>query len=263
MLESILRRDRNIVLVTIILLTALAWADLIRLNAAMSAGGLMASMPSMPGMSMGPPPQPFAPANLALTFAMWAVMMVGMMAPSAAPMILLYARVGRQARAAGAPFAATGWFTGGYLASWCAFAVLAGIAQASLQQAELITPMLAANNKFLLAALLFAAGAYQWLPLKDLCLAQCQAPLAFLQRAGGFRRDVKGSFTLGLKHGAFCVGCCWALMALLFVGGVMNLLWIAALAIFVLLEKLLVWGRKITRAAGLVCIAAGFIFLIQ
>jgi len=263
MLESVLKRDRNIVLIALMLLTALAWADLIRLNASMSTAAGMASMPSMPGMNMGPPPQPFALANLALTFAMWSVMMVGMMVPSAAPMILLYARVGRQARAGGAPFSATGWFAAGYLAAWCAFAVFATLAQASLSQAELITPMLAANNKYLIAALLFATGLYQWLPLKDRCLVQCQAPLAFLQRAGGFKRDIRGSFTLGLKHGAFCIGCCWALMALLFVGGVMNLLWIAALAIFVLLEKLLVWGRNITRASGLICIAAALVILAR
>lgn len=261
MLESVLKRDRSIILTALILLTVLAWADLIRLNATTSTVAGMTPMPALPGMTMGPLPQPFAPANLALTFAMWAVMMVGMMAPSSAPMILLYARTGRQARAEGALFSATGWFAGGYLAAWCAFAALASLAQASLSQAELITPMLVANNRFFVAALLLAAGVYQWLPLKNRCLAQCQSPVAFLQRAGGFRRDIKGAFILGLKHGSFCIGCCWALMALLFVGGAMNLLWIAALAIFVLLEKLLIWRRNLTRAAGLGCIAAALIFL--
>jgi predicted metal-binding membrane protein len=104
---------------------------------------------------------------------------------------------------------------------------------------------------------LIAAGVYQWTPLKDVCLAQCQTPLQFLFRHGGFRSDLKGCLALGLRHGGYCVGCCWVLMALLFVGGVMNVLWIALLALLVLLEKLIPFGRWVARAAGVACIAAG------
>ena len=107
------------------------------------------------------------------------------------------------------------------------------------------------------SALLIAAGLYQWSPLKDACLRQCQAPLQFIQRHGGFRRDAKGSLKLGIRHGAYCVGCCWALMALLFVGGVMNLLWIAVLTVFILLEKVIPAGRVIARVAGGVLAASG------
>ncbi len=170
-------------------------------------------------------------------FMMWVVMMIGMMTPAAAPMVLLYARVGRQAAMQGKPFANSYWFFGGYLLAWVAFALVATLAQWAVQRASLLTPMMESASAIFGSALLIAAGLYQWSPLKDACLRQCQAPLQFIQRHGGFRRDAKGSLKLGIRHGAYCVGCCWALMALLFVGGVMNLLWIAVLTVFILLES--------------------------
>jgi predicted metal-binding membrane protein len=104
---------------------------------------------------------------------------------------------------------------------------------------------------------LIAAGVYQWTPLKDVCLAQCRTPFQFLMRHVGFRSDLKGCLVLGLRHGGYCVGCCWVLMVLLFVGGVMNVLWIALLSLLVLLEKLTPFGRWVARAAGVASIAAG------
>ena len=175
-------------------------------------------------------------------------------------MILIYARVGRQARAEGKLFAATGWFAAGYLLAWSGFAAVASLAQAALAGAALITPGLAAGSTVFAALLLIAAGLYQWSPLKDACLSQCQAPLNFLFRHGGFRRDSRGALSLGLRHGFYCIGCCWALMMLLFVAGVMNVLWIAALSILVLLEKIVRFRRLMPRALGLVLIAAGAIF---
>ena len=169
-------------------------------------------------------------------FMMWVVMMIGMMTPAAAPMVLLYARVGRQAAMQGKPFANSYCFFGGYLLAWVAFALVATLAQWAVQRASLLTPMMESASAIFGSALLIAAGLYQWSP-KDACLRQCQAPLQFIQRHGGFRRDAKGSLKLGIRHGAYCVGCCWALMALLFVGGVMNLLWIAVLTVFILLES--------------------------
>jgi len=264
-LEHVLKRDRIVVAASLLALTALAWAYLFWLNAFMSGP---APMPSMPGMDMGTMSmaatlRPWTPADMAFTFAMWAVMMVGMMTPSAAPMILIYARVARQARGEGKIFAASGWFAGGYLLAWMGFAVLATLAQAALVQAALLTPMLAAANNIFAGLVLIAAGLYQWTPFKDSCLSQCQAPLAFLQRHGGFKRNAKGSLLLGLRHGAYCVGCCWALMTLLFAGGVMNIVWIAALSILVLLEKIVPAGRLLPRAVGLVLLAAGSIFLYR
>jgi predicted metal-binding membrane protein len=185
---------------------------------------------------------------------MWAVMMVGMMMPSSMPTILLYARVGRQAAAAGKPLAATGWFAAGYLLIWIAFALAATLAQWALDRASLLTPDMAGASAVLGGLVLIAAGLYQWTPFKDVCLRQCQAPWLFIQRHGGFRGGASGSVALGARHGLYCVGCCWALMALLFVGGVMNVLWIAAISFFVLIEKVVPAGRVISRIAG-----AGFV----
>ena len=185
------------------------------------------------------------------------VMMAGMMTPSAAPMILIYARVGRQASAQGKPFAATGWFAAGYLLSWVGFALVATVAQWALDRTALLDPKMASASQVFGGIVLIAAGVYQWTPLKDICLAQCQSPLLFIQRQGGFHRDPSGSLLLGLRHGAYCVGCCWVLMALLFVGGVMNVLWIATISAFVLIEKIVPVGRLISRIAGVGFVVAG------
>ena len=257
-LERVLKRDRVVVVAALLTLTALAWTHVFWTAALMSAGAPAASMP---GMDMSRVGSVWSIAGFAFTVAMWAVMMIGMMTPSAAPMILLYAHVGRQARADGRLFASTGWFAGGYLLAWSGFAIAASLAQLALADMTLITPMLAAANNLFAGLMLVAVGIYQWTPLKGACLSQCQSPLSFLRRHGGFQRDRRGSLKLGLKHGLTCIGCCWALMMLLFVGGVMNLLWIAALSILVLLEKLLPFGRFMPRVVGLVLVAAGSIFI--
>ncbi len=264
-LEIVLRRDRNVVAAALLVLTLLAWAYVLWLAAAMNAG-VSGSVPdpnmaNMPGMA--PAIKAWSTTDFAVTFAMWTVMMVGMMTPSAAPMILLYARVGRQAHAAGKPFAATGWFAAGYLAAWTLFALVATAAQDALARAALLTPMLKSANGIFGGVVLIAAGAYQWSPIKDACLAHCRGPLAFIQQHGGFKGDPAGAIAIGFRHGLYCVGCCWVLMALLFVGGVMNLLWVAALAAVVLIEKILPGGRFFARGLGLVLVAAGLIFVYQ
>ena len=262
-LETVLKRDRAVVVTAVFVLTALAWTYVLWTAASMSAATSASSMlgMNMTGMNMAPAGSVWSIAGCALTLAMWVVMMIGMMTPSAAPMILLYARVGRQARADGKPFASTLWFAGGYLLAWSGFGLAASLAQLALADMALITPMLAAANHIFAGLVLVAAGVYQWTPLKDSCLSQCQAPFSFLQRHGGFRRDPMGSLKLGLRHGFACIGCCWALMMLLFVGGVMNLLWIAALSILVLLEKLMPFGRFMPRFVGLVLVTVGAIFI--
>src|SRR5581483_4423463 len=250
-LLALLRRDRWIVLAALAGIAVLAWIYILRLAAGMQMGGMDMTGYRMTvdrlQMIMAPATDPWDWPEFGFTLAMWAVMMIGMMTPSAAPMILIYARVGRQAAMQGKPLAATGWFAVGYLLAWCAFAVAATSAQWALQRASLLTPTMASASTVLGGLLLAAAGLYQWTPLKDACLRQCQFPLAFIQRRGGFRRDACGSLSLGFLHGGYCVGCCWALMALLFVGGVMNLLWIALLALLVLAEKLLPAGRLLAR----------------
>jgi predicted metal-binding membrane protein len=190
-------------------------------------------------------------------FAMWSVMMVGMMTPSVAPMLLLYAAAGRKAAQSGAPLAATGWFFAGYLAVWIGFSVLATLAQWALTMLALMTPMMTTTSAVLGGALLIAAGLYQWTPLKGACLRACQSPIEFLTRHGGFRVAPLGAMRLGIAHGAYCLGCCVALMLLLFVGGIMNLLWIAGLTILILLEKIVPTGRLLPRISGGLLGAAG------
>jgi predicted metal-binding membrane protein len=164
---------------------------------------------------------------------------------------------GRQASAQGKPFAATGWFATGYLLTWVGFALVATAAQWALDRTALLDPKMASADQVFGGIVLIAAGIYQWTPLKDICLAHCQSPLLFIQRQGGFHRDPLGSLLLGLRHGAYCVGCCWVLMALLFVGGVMYVLWIATISAFVLVEKIMPLGRLISRIAGAGFVVAG------
>src|SRR5579871_856252 len=259
-IELVLRRDRTVILAALVVITGLAWTYVVWLANDMAMDGMdmtgFRMIPAGIGL-MVPASAPWQPIEFIFMFVMWAVMMIGMMTPSAAPMVLLYARVGRQTMMQGKPFANSNWFFGGYLLAWVAFAFVATIVQWAVQRASLLTPMMESASAIFGGVLLIMAGLYQWTPLKSACLRQCQAPLQFIQRHGGFRRDAKGSLGLGIRHGAYCVGCCWALMALLFVGGVMNLLWIAALAIFVLLEKIIPAGRIIARVVGGVLVAAG------
>jgi predicted metal-binding membrane protein len=251
-LETVLRRDRAVIAVALFVLVALTWAYLIWLAANTEMGGM-----DMPELPMMPIRAPWQPIEFLFVFAMWAVMMLAMMTPSAAPMILIYARVGRQAASERKPFASTSWFAGGYLLTWVAFALAATLTQWAVERSEWLTPRMAATSAVFGGFVLVAAGLYQWTPIKNACLRQCQAPLQFIQRHGGFRGDPIGSLSLGVRHGGYCVGCCWALMALLFVGGVMNLLWIAVLMILVLLEKVVPAGRLISRVSGIGFLVAG------
>lgn len=265
-LEAILRHDRAIVTATLIVLTALAWGYVLWLVADMDMDGMdMSGFRMIPaGMGlMKPATAPWNAIEFVFVFVMWAVMMVGMMVPSATPMILLYARVGGQAANTAEALAATWWFAAGYLLIWTAFALAATFAQWALERASLLTPAMASADGVLGGIVMIAAGLYQWMPLKDACLRQCKAPWLFIQRHGGFRGDAPGSLVLGARHGMYCVGCCWVLMALLFVGGVMNVLWIAAITIFVLAEKVVPAGRAISRFAGLGFFAWGVWLLTQ
>ena len=264
--DTALRRDRTIVAAALVALIALAWSYVIWLAADMDMGGMdMSGFRMIPaGMSlMMPATEPWNAIEFAFVFAMWAVMMIGMMTPSAMPMILLYTRVGRQSANAGKPLTATGWFASGYLLMWTAFALAATSVQWALERGALLTPTMAAASGVFGGCVMIAAGLYQWMPLKDACLRQCQAPWLFIQRHGGFRGDAVGSLALGARHGLYCVGCCWVLMALLFVGGVMNVLWIAAIAILVLAEKVVPAGRVISRTAGAGLFAGGAWLLAQ
>jgi predicted metal-binding membrane protein len=265
-LETVLRRDRRVVGGAIGIIVALAWSYLLWLANDMDMGGMdmtgFRMIPAGIGIML-PAGEPWRAIEFAYVFLMWAVMMVGMMTPSAAPMILIYARVGRHGRAQGKPYAATGWFAAGYLLAWSGFSLAATFLQWMIERAALLDSRMVIESNLFGAFVLIAAGAYQWTRLKDVCLAQCQSPFGFLMRHGGFRDDPRGCVLLGLRHGFYCVGCCWVLMALLFVGGVMNVLWITGLTLLVLLEKLTPIGRWIARAAGIACVAAGVWMLVS
>ncbi len=259
-LETVLRRDRAVVLGALAALTVLAWADILWLADDMAMGGMdmtgFRMIPAGRGLMM-PASEPWRPIEFGYVFVMWVVMMIGMMTPSVAPTILIYARVGRQAAMQGKPFAATAWFAAGYLTAWMVFSLAATTMQWLLERAALLTPMMESASARLGGVVLIAAGVYQWTPFKDNCLSACQAPLAFILSHGGFRSDPAGALAVGFKHGFYCIGCCWALMMLLFVGGVMNIGWIAVLAILVLLEKVLPFGRVVAKVAGAALIAVG------
>ena len=201
---------------------------------------------------------PWSAGDLWALFTMWTVMMVAMMIPSASPMILTFAAANRKRRAQSLPYAATGFFVFGYLAAWTAFSVAATVAQEVLHAAALVSSMGIATSRTLGAVLLAITGIFQWTPLKNACLRHCRTPLGFLMaewRDGGW-----GALVMGFRHGMYCVGCCWLLMALLFVAGVMNLWWIAAISAFVLLEKLAPGAGWIARVSGTVMIGwAGWI----
>src|SRR5436190_4838237 len=257
-LETLLKRDRVIVAVSLAFITILAWGYLLWLSHGMtmsSAMSAMPGMPDMPGMDMSG--TAWTAKLFLVNLAMWSVMMAGMMTPSVAPMILLYGRVARQATLQGKPFASAGWFGGGYLLSWAVFSFVATGAQYFLDRAALLTPAMAIASHRLGGLVLVIAGVYQWTPLKDSCLKQCRAPLSVIQQHGGFKPEITGSLALGIRHGLYCIGCCWGLMVLLFAGGVMNLAWVAALAALVLIEKLAPGGRVLARIAGIGLIAAG------
>jgi predicted metal-binding membrane protein len=242
---SLLRRERAVVLLALAGLTALAWLYLLVAQRDMAMP--MAPMDDMPDMAM-----PF-PAGWVV--AMWWIMMLGMMLPSAAPMILTFEALQRRKRERHEAYVPTAIFVAGYLLVWGGFSLVATAAQWWLQQNALLSPMLALAAPLFGGALFVLAGLYQWSPLKSACLRQCRSPFAFL--LAQWREGRGGALRMGAGHGAYCLGCCWVLMALLFAVGVMNLLWVAAIAAFVFAEKLLPRGIWIARIGGIAMVAFG------
>lgn len=223
-----------------------------------SDGGAMSGVMDMAMSAMQP--MAWTAGTAALMFFMWWIMMVAMMLPSAAPMILLFAAVNRKQRDKGSPYAPTGIFAVGYLAVWGIFSLLATAAQWGLESSEFLSSMMVGTSVVLGAVLLIAAGVWQLTPLKHACLKHCRSPIHFLSHH--WRKGRLGAFRMGVEHGAFCLGCCWFLMALLFYGGVMNLYWIVGLALFVLLEKVLPGGHRLGGVAGVGLVAWGGLLLV-
>jgi predicted metal-binding membrane protein len=229
--------------------------------ASMSAMGGMA-MPGGWTMSMAwmrMPGQTW-PGAAASFLGMWVVMMVAMMLPSAAPMILLHARVYRTSVKTPHALAPTAVFAGGYVVAWVAFSVVATSLQWGLERGALVSATMVSTSPLLGGVLLLVAGIYQWTPYKRACLRYCRSPVQFV--ATHWRRGTAGAFYMGLEHGAFCVGCCWALMGLLFLGGVMNFLWIAVIAFFVLLEKVVPRGAQGGRLSGGLMVTVGVLVVL-
>ncbi len=251
--EALVRRDRVLAGSGLAALALLAWLYLFRMEG-------LSGMDMSPAMSM-PMPGDRDAGRFALTFLMWAVMMVAMMVPAASPMILTFATINRRRAAAGTPAVPTAVFLAGYLVIWSAFSLAAAALQGALQAAALLAPATLTVTPLVGGALLIAAGLYQLTPLKYACLARCQSPLGFI--LSEWREGPRGAFVMGLRHGAFCVGCCWALMALLFVAGVMNLLWVAAIAAFVLVEKMVPRARAVSWSAGAALLAWGGWMLLR
>jgi predicted metal-binding membrane protein len=226
----------------IVVLLAILWGYVLCMAWGMENMDVAAQWWLMPRMSN------WRGADLMLVFAMWAIMMAAMMLPSALPLLLLLARSNSQRYSRARALLATGASGLGYVAAWSAFSALATLAQWGLLDARLVSPMMASSSPYLSALLLAAAGLYQFSALKYACLYRCRSPLSALLTQ---KRDgITGALLLGLRQGAYCTGCCWLLMALLFVLGVMNLLWIAALTLLVLLEKLLPQPRWIVQLTG-------------
>ncbi len=198
---------------------------------------------------------PWSLVHFGMILLMWTIMMAAMMLPSALPMILLFTAVSRKAVSDRLTIAPVGILVAGYLTIWTAFCVGATGMQWALEQQALLSPLMVATSPILGGLLLIAAGAYQWTNLKAVCLKHCQAPAEYLSEH--WQKGVWGAYRMGLKHGLYCLGCCWVLMGLLFVGGVMNLLWIAAIAAFVLLEKTAPFGLKLGKITGIALIGLG------
>jgi predicted metal-binding membrane protein len=279
LLEAILRRDRRVVTVALVVVITISWLYLLAgAGTGMYPHEMAALNPSLqgtgPSVSSGVGTSghnipmrsgEWTPGYTLLMFAMWWLMMIAMMLPSAAPMVLLHAAVTRNKLPPGNDamlpassrqfLQSTTAFVAGYLAVWGAFSLVAIFAQWMLERQALLSPMMTSTSWLLGSGLLLAAGLWQLTPLKTACLRQCRSPISFMSMH--WRSGIRGAFGMGIKHGTYCLGCCWFLMALLFYAGVMNLIWISGLAMFILVEKLMPGGDIIGKVIGVLLIVWG------
>jgi predicted metal-binding membrane protein len=250
-------RERVLLLGVLALVVGLSWAYLVWMAADMAAasGATLAHCAAMPGMRSS------SAAYQLWLFVMWAVRAVAMMLPTALPLILLFGRfwaVRHPTAGAGGP---TARLVLGYLAAWFAFGAVAAVLQLGLEQADLVTPVMGElRSEAVGGATLVGAGLFQLTPLKTACLTRCRSPLMFLMTR--WRSGRGGAFLMGLDHGLYCLGCCWALMLVMFVAGVMNLLWMAALTVLMALEKIVRRGELLARGAGAALVVAGVWLLL-
>ena len=257
-IETAIRRDRVLVLIALIAVIVISWSYIL------AGAGMSMTAAEMTSMAAGGGMAKMMPAiwdigHAILMFFMWWIMMVAMMLPSATPMVLVFAAINRKQKEQGHSYVATALFASAYLIVWAAFSIVAVALQWTLESLALLSPMLISASVVLSGSLLLAAGIYQLTPIKQVCLKNCRSPLQFMLMRWRNGRD--GAFYMGVEHGAYCVGCCWFLMGLLFFGGVMNLYWIMGLSVVVLIEKIAPGGRWISYILGIGLIIFGSIVL--
>ena len=258
-LESILKRDRLIVIAGLAGVASLAWAyTLAGVGMSMNAFEMTAMSDALAASAS---PVPWSPARALAVFLMWFVMMIAMMVPSAAPMVLLFTAIARKRQTQRRSEIGAAAFVAGYLAIWGIFSAGAALAQWAFEMSRLLTPMMQSTNAPFDGLLLLAAGIYQLTPLKQACLGRCRQPVSFISQY--WRNGTSGAFRMGTAHGTFCLGCCWFLMALLFFGGVMNLYWIAGVATYVLAEKLMPHQQWLSHTTGWALIVVGAVILAR
>lgn len=247
-----IQRSEIIALIALLLIAGLAWAWTVHLAIDMK---VMAAMPNMAEIYASS----WDAESVFLNWAMWSVMMAAMMLPAAVPIALLHRRVSAHNAAQGAKAPATSLLIVGYMLVWVAFSVLATAAQIALSITLQMTSAMSLADARWAGGVLIAAGLYQFTSLKQHCLTLCSSPFVFLNHH--YHPGAWGALRMGLLHGFYCLCCCWAAMALLFVGGVMNLLWVAGLTAFVLIEKLLPFGRPIGLVVGALALIMGLYLL--
>jgi predicted metal-binding membrane protein len=258
-LEAVLRRDRFVLIAALVAVIVVSWIWIVLGAGTGMSAVAMTQMAGMPDMDTMMERAVWTAGYAGLIFAMWWVMMVAMMLPGAAPVLLLFARVNRTQQVRDRPYVPTGFFGAGYLTVWSGFSAVTTGLQWGFEQLGLLGSMMTAKNYWFGGAILVAAGLWQLTPLKGVCLRHCRSPLSFLTQQ--WRQGRLGAFRMGLEHGAYCLGCCWFLMGLLFFGGIMNLFWIAGVACFILLEKTMPMGHWFGRVAG-VCFAAWGVLML-
>ena len=254
-LENILKKDRVIILTALFVLCLLSWLYIIYLYRQMypmNMDALFFAMPMTPQWTW---------TDFVLLFLMWFVMMIAMMTPSVTPLVLIYAMINRQRKQQQNPFVSAGYLVSGYFVVWAAFSLFATLLQWLLQRVSLLNPEMETTSKILGAIILISAGIFQFTPLKNACLRYCRTPIDFITHK--WKEGKWGALQMGMENGLYCLGCCWILMILLFVSGIMNILWIAIITLFVLAEKVLPAAKPVSSIAGVALIGYGIIILLQ
>lgn len=244
-IADLFHKDRLIVFSGLALITVFSWAYMIHMAMSMTGTGMNMTKPCLMHWGVG---------DIIHLFIMWTIMMAAMMLPAATPMIIMFAAVNGQLSKGESPLIATWLFILGYLAVWTAYSGLATLAQWGLHLSALLTHHMVITSPLLGGSLLIAAGIFQWTPFRDACMSKCRSPQGFLMTE--WREGQRGAMIMGLKAGLFCVGCCWLLMVLSFVLGVMNMIWMAAITAFMLMEKI-TDNKWISRMAGLILVVWG------